>query len=48
MTLKVLVVEDDAEIRGLLRASLAAEGFEVTTAVSLSEAAAILKHDPPA
>ena len=29
MTLKVLVVEDDAEMRGLLRASLAAEGFEV-------------------
>jgi two-component system KDP operon response regulator KdpE len=47
MTLKVLVVEDDAEMRGLLRASLAAEGFAVTTAVSLSEATAILKHDPP-
>ena len=47
MTLKVLVVEDDAGIRGLLRASLAAEGFAVTTAVSLSEAMALLQHDPP-
>jgi two-component system KDP operon response regulator KdpE len=47
LTLKVLVVEDDAEIRGLLRSSLAAEGFEVTTAVSLSEATALLKHDAP-
>ena len=47
MTLKVLVVEDDAEIRGLLRSSLMAEGFEVTTAVSVSEATALLKHDPP-
>ena len=47
MTLKVLVVEDDAGIRDLLRAALAAEGLEVTTAVSLSEAAALLKNDPP-
>ena len=47
MTLKVLVVEDDAEIRVLLRASLAAEGFDVVTAVSVSEAMALLKHDPP-
>jgi two-component system KDP operon response regulator KdpE len=47
VTLKVLVVEDDSEIRGLLRTSLLAEGFEVTTAVSISEATALLKHDPP-
>jgi len=47
MTVKVLVVEDDAEIRGLLRASLAAEGFEVRTAVSVSEASALQAHDPP-
>jgi two-component system KDP operon response regulator KdpE len=46
MTVKVLVVEDDAEIRGLLRASLAAEGFEVRTAVSVSEARALQTHDP--
>jgi two-component system KDP operon response regulator KdpE len=44
MTLAVLVVEDDRDIRDVLRASLAAEGFEVLTAVSLSEAAALLDH----
>ncbi len=46
MGLKVLVVEDDAGIRGLLRAALVAEGFEVTTAVSVSEAKALQRHDP--
>ena len=44
MSLAVLVVEDDREIRDVLRASLAAEGFDVLTAVSLSEAAALLDH----
>ena len=38
MSIKVLVVEDDREIRGLLRSALAVEGFEVSTAVSVSEA----------
>ena len=47
MTLKVLVVEDDAAIRGQMRTSLLAEGFEVTTATSLSEATALLKNAPP-
>ena len=47
MTLKVLVVEDDAAIRGQVRTSLLAEGFEVTTATSLSEATALLKNAPP-
>ena len=47
MTLKVLVVEDDREIRALLQSSLTVEGFEVQTAVSLSEAAALLRHKPP-
>ena len=47
MSLKVLVVEDDREIRALLQASLAVEGFDVQTAVSLSEAAALLQHTPP-
>ena len=47
MSIKVLVVEDDREIRGLLRTALAAEGFEVLTAVSVSEATALLEHDPP-
>jgi len=44
MSLAVLVVEDDRDIRDVLRASLAAEGFDVLTAVSLSEAAALLDH----
>ncbi|MDQ6639705.1 MAG: response regulator [Pseudomonadota bacterium] len=47
MSIKVLIVEDDREIRGLLRTSLIAEGFAVLTAVSLSEATALLEHDPP-
>ena len=47
MTLKVLVVEDDREIRGLLQSVLALEGFEVRSAVSLSEARALLAHDVP-
>ena len=45
MTLKVLVVEDDREIRGLLHSVLTLEGFEVRSAVSLSEARALLAND---
>lgn len=47
MSLRVLVVEDDREIRSLLQSSLGVEGFEVQTAVSVSEAAALLQHSPP-
>lgn len=47
MTLRVLVVEDDREIRTLLQSSLRAEGFSVQTAVSVSEAAAMLKNSLP-
>lgn len=47
MSIRILVVEDDREIRALLQASLAVEGFEVQTAVSLSEAAALMKHALP-
>jgi two-component system KDP operon response regulator KdpE len=47
MTLRVLVVEDDRDIRTLMQSSLAVEGFEVFTAVSLSEARALLQHTPP-
>jgi two-component system, OmpR family, KDP operon response regulator KdpE len=47
MSLRVLVVEDDREIRFLLQSSLGVEGFEVQTAVSVSEAAAMLQHSPP-
>lgn len=47
MTLRVLVVEDDREIRTLMQSSLSVEGFEVQTAVTLSEAMALLRHSPP-
>ena len=47
MSLRVLIIEDDREIRTLLQSSLAVEGFDVQTAVSLSEAAALLRHSCP-
>ncbi|HWI82369.1 response regulator [Ramlibacter sp.] len=47
MSIRLLVVEDDPEIRSVLHSSLAAEGFDVRTAVSVSEAAAILHHALP-
>jgi two-component system, OmpR family, KDP operon response regulator KdpE len=47
MKLHVVVVEDDRQIRNILQAALAVEGFEVHTAVSLSEARALLGHAMP-
>jgi two-component system KDP operon response regulator KdpE len=47
VTLRVLVVEDDREIRSLMQSSLSVEGFEVQTAVTLSEAEALWRHSPP-
>ncbi|HSV71544.1 MAG TPA: response regulator [Methylibium sp.] len=47
MSLRLLLVEDDAELRRLMQATLAVEGFEVQTAVSLAEARALLRHAPP-
>lgn len=47
MRLRILVVEDDKEIRSLLQASLTVEGFNVQTAVSLSEANAMLAQATP-
>jgi two-component system KDP operon response regulator KdpE len=47
MSLRVLVVEDDREIRALLQASLSVEGFEVQTAVTLREAQALMEYSPP-
>ena len=47
MSLRVLVVEDDAAIRALLQSALSVEGFDVQTAASLSEASAMLRHAPP-
>jgi len=47
MSLKVLVVEDDREIRTMMQSSLSVEGFDVQTAVSLSEARALMRNNPP-
>ena len=47
MSLRVLVVEDDREIRALMQSALSVEGFEVQTAVSIQEASAMLQHAPP-
>ena len=47
MTLRLLVVEDDREIRAMMQTTLAVEGFAVQTAVSLSEARALLQHSLP-
>ena len=47
MTLRILVVEDDREIRAMMQSSLSVEGFEVQTAVSVSEASALLRHSLP-
>jgi two-component system KDP operon response regulator KdpE len=44
---KVLVVEDDRELRSLLQNSLALEGFRVRSAASLAEGEALLAHDAP-
>lgn len=47
MSLRVLVVEDDPEIRALIQSTLSVEGFDVQTAVSVSEASALLRHSLP-
>jgi two-component system KDP operon response regulator KdpE len=45
--MRVLVVEDDPEIRSLIQSTLSVEGFDVQTAVSVSEAKALLTHSLP-
>lgn len=47
MTIRILVVEDDREIRHLLQSALQAEGYTVQTAVSVQEASAMLAHSLP-
>lgn len=47
MSLKVLLVEDDREIRTLMQSVLTVEGFEVVTAVSLSEARSLFANAAP-
>jgi two-component system KDP operon response regulator KdpE len=44
MSLRVLLVEDDRELRATLRQALAVEGYEVMTAASLADARAQLQH----
>ncbi len=53
MTLTVLLVEDDRELRGTLRAGLEVEGYRVLAAASLADALALWSHaaasgQPPA
>ena len=45
--IRVLVVEDDKEIRALVKSSLEVEGFEVLTAVSIGEAQRMISHAKP-
>lgn len=47
MSMRVLLVEDDREIRSMMHSSLSVEGFEVQTAVTLSEARALLQFSTP-
>jgi two-component system, OmpR family, KDP operon response regulator KdpE len=44
MSLRVLLVEDDRELRSTLREALVVEGFDVLTAASLAEGLALLAH----
>ncbi|MES2888834.1 MAG: response regulator [Pseudomonadota bacterium] len=44
MSLKVLLVEDDRELRATLRESLRVEGYEVAAAASLADAHALLAN----
>lgn len=45
--MRILIIEDDKEIRALMRSSLGVEGFDTITATSISEARAILKQQMP-
>lgn len=44
MALKVLLVEDDRDLRNTLRDALTVEGYEVTTSASNADAHAVLRH----
>ncbi|MBI3367199.1 MAG: response regulator [Burkholderiales bacterium] len=48
MSLTVLLVEDDRDLRVTLRDALSVEGYDVCTAASLSEARALAQHHAPA
>ncbi len=44
MSLSVLLVEDDRELRATLREALAVEGYRVQASASLADARAVLRH----
>ena len=44
MSLRILLVEDDRELRTTLREALAVEGYEVLPAASLADASALAAH----
>ena len=44
---RVLVIEDDGDLRRLLRRGLEEEGFEVVQASLGKDAVALAEHDPP-
>jgi len=46
MTMRVLLVEDDAQLRRTLRDALALEGYEMLTAASVSEGLALAANAP--
>ena len=45
MALKVLLVEDDRELRQTLRDALTVEGYEVMASGSVADASAVLRHN---
>jgi two-component system KDP operon response regulator KdpE len=47
MALRVLLVEDDRELRRTLRDALMVEGYEVVLSGSAADAAAVLRHTMP-
>jgi two-component system nitrogen regulation response regulator NtrX len=48
MKVRILVVDDEAEIRRSVRMILEYEGYDVQEAASAPEALALIEHDPPA
>ena len=44
---RILVVDDDEDVRGVAASALAAEGYEVTEVASAMEAFAFLEAEPP-
>jgi len=44
MSLTVLLVEDDRELRAMLREALSVEGYRVLASASLADARAVIVH----